>query len=171
MIATEYKIEALKLARAAIVKCGECDAFVCNALDFVAAGQSHLAHTCAELKKYIESVLPPKNVFSPTLEDWQYGNGYPNGSRSQKQRMQDRLDWVDWMIACLEGFEPFIPGAQPVANDAIVRVKLRNGETRKREAELIRWFAWREHGLSADQTPDDVEESHQHDVIAYRVIA
>lgn len=163
------KIEALRLARGIIVSRKECEPFLCNALTAVASCEPHLAHTCEELKKYIASVLPPKGVFSPTLEEWQWENGYPKGSRTVAQRKQDRLDWVDWMILCLEGWEPFAGGKQPVDGDQVVTVRLRDGTEFNRQSKFVRWFNWLGHGLSFGQSGAKRAAGHARDVIAWKV--
>ena len=48
---------------------------------------------CIELKNYISVAIDGYGW----LDGWQQANGF--GYRTAAERKQDRLDWIDWMIA------------------------------------------------------------------------
>jgi hypothetical protein len=45
------------------------------------------------LRMYLERMLKPWG----SLDGWQYDNGF--GNRSEAQKRQDRLDWIDWILS------------------------------------------------------------------------
>lgn len=166
----EQKVEALKAARRMIEE--KRHSYICNALDQeVADGSAHLSIAAAELCAYMHASLGgPRGFykFDPTLENWQTDNGL--GSRASAQTRADRLAWIDWMILCLEGWEPHNGGVPPADGGVYVLVKFRNGELHKRYSRNFRWFNWLEHGLSGPpQTAEERAQGHEHDIVAWRV--
>lgn len=86
------KIRLLEMARKNIIS-GDARG-LCYALT---RGHSHFTSgeviACADLKQYISDALRGHGW----LEDWQEQNGL--GKRGSSRAKQDRLDWIDWMIA------------------------------------------------------------------------
>lgn len=88
---TQDKIAALRIARKRVFT--RYNHYVCAALDKVQRHNLNLSKAVHELHRYIKRELDG----SETLEGWQNKNGI-----KKQRRMRDRLEWIDWMIACLE---------------------------------------------------------------------
>jgi hypothetical protein len=86
----EQKIALLKAARKNIKS--RRDDFVCIALQMCYDDSNEGAYK--SLRKYIQKAL--KGEY--TLGDWQVSHGVDSNNRRS-----DRVKWIDWMIASLEG--------------------------------------------------------------------
>jgi hypothetical protein len=96
----EDKIRALKAARVLIV----CRAknYICLALNSVSIVDQTLRKACKEMQRYISRELSGSRM---TLMGWLQTNR-PLLDRSPEGMRAYRLQWIDWMIASLEGNKP-----------------------------------------------------------------
>lgn len=90
------KIQALQLARERIDSCKE--PWLCRALAQVATLHSELDEAVTELRRYIMRVLGKKHGW---LDSW-LRRYQPTIPRSEEYMRLHRLQWIDWMIGCLQ---------------------------------------------------------------------
>lgn len=102
------KIEALQLVRMDIQSGRQ--AWICWALHNVARYNKKLELAAQELERYVTKQLEqgnpnPVNEPRPTLGFW-VRDCRPDLPNDEDTLREYRLQWIDWMIACLEGKDP-----------------------------------------------------------------
>lgn len=66
---------------------------ICPILSQVAREKPELREACIRIRTYIGEQL--KGLEGNTLESWQEANGF---SCEGRNHVQDRLDWITWML-------------------------------------------------------------------------
>jgi hypothetical protein len=91
----QNKIAALRKARSRIR--GGIRHWICIALDDVGGQNPKLRNACTELIRYIAKALGRHSL----LSDWVHSRPH-KFYVSWDDMQRNRLQWIDWMIACLE---------------------------------------------------------------------